>query len=249
MLEVMLEHDPDILCLQEVDKHSFFNTALESVGYSGTFTPKPDSPCLYVSGNSGPDGCAIFYRKDKFWLEKADWFVLSPDHPVTNQIAAYDILVEKSKKIKFCVLTTHFKARQGYDNLRKEQAEHLVEFIQKDMSDIPVVMCGDMNGNYKEPLYEVVKSSPVPLESIYTKLQSDESEPPFTTWKIRGSRNGEERESCKTIDYIWVTQSSVGVSGLLELPTEEQIGPDRLPAEHYPSDHLELMADLFIKCD
>ena len=26
------------------------------------FVPKPDSPCIYMEGNTGPDGCAIFYR-------------------------------------------------------------------------------------------------------------------------------------------------------------------------------------------
>lgn len=249
MLEVMLEHDPDILCLEEVDQYSFFNAALESVGYTGIFTPKPDSPCLYVRGNSGPDGCAVFYRKDKYVLEKANSFVIAPDHPVTNQIAAYAVLSDKTTSVKFCVLTTHFKAKQGYEELRQNQAEHLVKFVQEDMSHIPVVICGDFNGNYQEPLYGVMKSSPVALESIYTRLQNDLSEPKYTSWKIRGSHSGGERESCKGIDYIWVTRVSVDVAGLLLLPTEEQIGPDRLPSSNYPSDHLHLVADLFIKCD
>lgn len=41
---------------------------LDTQGYSGTFFPKPDSPCFYIDGNNGPDGCAIFYKKNKFEL-------------------------------------------------------------------------------------------------------------------------------------------------------------------------------------
>lgn len=41
--------------------------------YSGLFIPKPDSPCVYINDNNGPDGCAIFYKNDKFdLLEKHD---------------------------------------------------------------------------------------------------------------------------------------------------------------------------------
>ena len=61
--------------LQEVDHMAFLERALGSVGYCGHFSPKPDSPCLYLPHNNGPDGCAIFYRKDKFslvrWVSRA----------------------------------------------------------------------------------------------------------------------------------------------------------------------------------
>ena len=36
----------DILCLEEVDCFSHLSYVLESQGYAGIWTPKPDSPCL-----------------------------------------------------------------------------------------------------------------------------------------------------------------------------------------------------------
>ena len=66
MLEEIVRHDPDIVCLQEVDHFKFLRKSLSSLGYMGHFLPKPDSPCLYLADNSGPDGCAIFYKQDKF---------------------------------------------------------------------------------------------------------------------------------------------------------------------------------------
>lgn len=99
MLEEILRHDPDIICLQvntyiyvfeinevyiflhlstflyaqEVDHFDFLSRALATQSYSGLFVPKPDSPCVYIKDNNGPDGCAIFYKNNKFdLLEKHD---------------------------------------------------------------------------------------------------------------------------------------------------------------------------------
>lgn len=72
LLEEILIYDPDIICLQEVDHYDMLNRALSSIGYNGSFVPKPDSPCIYFSENTGPDGCAIFYKKTKFDLVKIE---------------------------------------------------------------------------------------------------------------------------------------------------------------------------------
>ena len=55
MLEEIARHNADVICLQEVDHFSFLRKSLASLGYTGHFTPKPDSPCLYLPNNSGPD--------------------------------------------------------------------------------------------------------------------------------------------------------------------------------------------------
>ena len=57
---------PDFLYFQEVDHFEFLQKTLSTQGYQGIFFPKPDSPCLYVKENNGPDGCAIFYSKNRF---------------------------------------------------------------------------------------------------------------------------------------------------------------------------------------
>ena len=56
MVEEIARHNADVICLQEVDHFMFLRKSLASLGYVGHFTPKPDSPCLYLSNNSGPDG-------------------------------------------------------------------------------------------------------------------------------------------------------------------------------------------------
>ena len=88
MLEELARHDPDILCLQEVDHFPFLSKSLRALGYQGHFLPKPDSPCIYLNDNTGPDGCAIFFKKDKFELEE-DGFkerVIHVWHVESNQV-------------------------------------------------------------------------------------------------------------------------------------------------------------------
>ena len=60
----------------------------------------------------------------------------------------------------------------------------------------------------------------------------------FTTWKIR--ETGEQK---KILDYIFHSPELKTVS-TLDMPTEEQIGEDRLPSLEFASDHLSLVADI-----
>ena len=86
MIEEIARHNADVICLQEIDHFNFFRKALATLGYVGHFTPKPDSPCLYLADNSGPDGCAIFYKKDKFDLVTLDSRVLEVWNVQSNQV-------------------------------------------------------------------------------------------------------------------------------------------------------------------
>ena len=99
MIEEIARHNADVICLQEIDHFSFFRKALATLGYVGHFTPKPDSPCLYLADNSGPDGCAIFYKKDKFDLVTLDSRVLEVWNVQSNQV--------KMRKGEFRFLENH----------------------------------------------------------------------------------------------------------------------------------------------
>ncbi|KAF6737374.1 Nocturnin [Oryzias melastigma] len=55
ILEEILTHRPDVLCLQEVDHYyDTFQPILARLGYQGSFLPKPWSPCLDVEQNNWP---------------------------------------------------------------------------------------------------------------------------------------------------------------------------------------------------
>lgn len=252
ILEEILTYRPDILCLQEVDHYyDTFQPIMASLGYHGSFLAKPWSPCLDVEQNNGPDGCALFYRRSRFSLQSTAHLRLSAMMLPTNQVAIVQMLHCRVTGRRLCVAVTHLKARSGWERLRSAQGADLLQSLRSitcrsggSQSEAasgtdPLVVCGDFNAEPSEDVYRRFRSSPLGLDSAYKLLSSDgQTEPAYTTWKIRPSG-----ESCSTLDYIWYTQDALGVECLLDIPTEEQIGPDRLPSYHYPSDHLSLLCD------
>ncbi|XP_060035057.1 nocturnin isoform X2 [Erinaceus europaeus] len=246
ILEEILAYQPDILCLQEVD-HYFdtFQPLLSRLGYQGTFLPKPWSPCLDVEHNNGPDGCALFFLQSRFRLLSSCSIRLTAMALKTNQVAIAQTLECRASSRQVCVAVTHLKARTGWERLRSAQGCDLLENLRgiTQGDQIPLIVCGDFNAEPSEEVYRRFASSSLNLDSAYKLLSADgQSEPPYTTWKIRTS--GESRH---TLDYIWYSRRALSVRAALELLTEEQIGPDRLPSFRYPSDHLSLVCDFSFK--
>ncbi|XP_013370703.1 PREDICTED: nocturnin [Chinchilla lanigera] len=242
ILEEILAYQPDILCLQEVD-HYFdtFQPLLSRLGYQGTFFPKPWSPCLDVEHNNGPDGCALFFLQNRFKLVNSANIRLTAMTLKTNQVAIAQTLECKESGRQFCIAVTHLKARTGWEQFRSAQGCDLLQNLQNitQGAKIPLIVCGDFNAEPTEEVYKHFASSSLNLNSAYKLLSADgQSEPPYTTWKIRTS--GECRH---TLDYIWYSQHALSVRSALDLLTEEQIGPNRLPSFNYPSDHLSLVCD------
>ncbi|VDN56441.1 unnamed protein product [Dracunculus medinensis] len=66
-------YEADIITLQEVETKQFFNffqPELELIGYSGIFSPKSRAKTMSEEERKYVDGCAIFWKYDKFDLEQ-----------------------------------------------------------------------------------------------------------------------------------------------------------------------------------
>ena len=254
LLEEILRSGADIICLEEVDHFfDFFQLKLSGSGFEGIFKPKVSSPCLSVDGNSGPDGCALFYRADAFSrLEKRELLLRNKDGEETNQVAILVRLeVQKtataaqnkdgisgnniaSPPPQLCVAVTHLKAKASAVDIRTAQGSHLYSEMKKICGDCPGVVCGDFNALSTEPVYKHFKESSHWLESSYSTANSGR-EPAFTSWKFRPGK-----VSKYTIDYIWYTSQLLQVNSVLKIPSEEEIGESALPGWNYPSDHIAL---------
>ena len=238
----------DIVCLEEVDHYSdFFEPELASRGFEGFFLPKVDSPCLSFPDNSGPDGCAFFYRSEKFKLmKKKDVILKNPDGKDSHQVALLARLrsrVDTSLPL-LCVAMAHFKSKTEGRTIREAQGKHLIEEASafSEAGD-PVVIVGDFNSTTEEevyPYFSDTNSHPdLRLDSSY---KVNGQEPSFTSWKFRAK--GEVKY---TIDYIWYTPERLQVEEVWGVPEEKDIGEDGLPCMQYPSDHLALVTHFSFK--
>jgi len=242
ILEEIIRYDPDVVCLQEVDHFKILEMALGSIGYHGRFAPKPDSPCIYLESNNGPDGCAIFFRDSKFDLLSEGSKVLEVWKVQSNQVLLSLNLREKNSGKEMCIATTHLKARSGalLSTLRNEQGKDILDYLETFRENRPVIISGDFNAEPSEPVFKtLMQNDKTPLQSAY-KIGEHEKEEnlQYTTWKIR--ETGEQKH---VLDYIFHSPQLETIS-TLDMPTEDQIGEDRLPSLEFASDHLSLVAEL-----
>lgn len=137
-----------------------------------------------------------------------------------------------------CVATTHLKARSGalMTSIRKEQGRALLDFVHSNNAGCPVIICGDLNAEPTEPVYDLFCRNSLNLSSAYA---CEGREPEYTSWKIR-----EDGEQCQTLDYIFYSKDHMQVDSTLKFPTSSEIGDHKLPSLIYPSDHLSLVCDL-----
>lgn len=177
LVQEIVQHNPDIICLQEVDHFKFLQKILATQNYEGVFFPKPDSPCLYINDNNGPDGCAVFFKKGRLELVNHFTRILEVWRVQSNQVAIAALFRTCDTNQEICVTTTHLKARKGalLSKLRNEQGKDLLCFIDGVAEKRPVILCGDFNAEPIEPIYSTVLNyKPLGLASAYSDLLAQE---------------------------------------------------------------------------
>ncbi|PFX20057.1 Nocturnin [Stylophora pistillata] len=238
-LQGILMYDPDIIALEEVDHfQDFFLPSLQKLGYEGLFVAKRDSPCLKFANNSGPDGCALFYDRERFSLKNhRDVSLKDSNGEITNQVALILNLFDKIQGKTLCVAVTHLKAKEGYEDLRLSQGKSLLQSVSECVSeDKAAIVLGDFNAEPSEPVCELMEDNQyLSLKNAYVTATG--RNPESTTWKIRPGK-----EVKHSIDYVWYSDN-LNVTGCLEFPESDSIPEERCPSLHYPSDHFSLVFD------
>ena len=196
--------------------------------------------------NSGPDGCALFFRSAKFsLLEKKELVLKDPTGVDSHQVAILVKLECRDKQPllpQLCVAVTHLKAKAESHEHRLAQGKHLLSEMTTFSCGLPSIICGDFNAQPDEPIYHYFSSHQDPMfVSAYTAGYHGK-EPSFTSWKFRPSK-----ESKYTIDYIWYTPGRLSVRAVWKIPSEEDIGEWALPNFGYPSDHMALGTQFALK--
>ena len=123
----------DIIGMEEVDRFGgFFAPALSLFGYQGIFNAKPRAPGVQLGFYS--DGCALFWKADKFDLvDKA-----RRSFRVGTQVYLLATLRHKASGRAIVVAVTHLKASKSEENarIRSLQSQELLEILQEKAASI-----------------------------------------------------------------------------------------------------------------
>lgn len=230
IVNVLLEHAPDVICLAEVDDTHFNALVIDLAGhaYVGMFQRKEASDAR--------DGTAIFFKTTTIACLSVHSFAIRPPE---SQVAMFALFAMRRKNKSFIVAATHLKAKGGFEDRRKEQCmaifNALGNFRRTHAAlDTPVFFVGDLNDVRDSPCIKYIERHAFALKSAYDAFYTDDSAY-YTTYKKR------DVEVRRVIDYIFHQHKATMCVGASLIPQVSSF-PDLLPAVDYPSDHLSIAA-------
>lgn len=176
LLREIVGYRADIVCLQEVQSdhfEEFFAPELDKHGYEALYKKKTIE--VYGGNINTIDGCATFFRRDRFSnvkkyeveFNKAAQSLTEALVPSTQKKAALNRLVKDNvaliavleakfsnqggdnlgKRQLLCVANTHINVPQDLKDVKLWQVHTLLKGLEKiaASADIPMLVCGDFN--------------------------------------------------------------------------------------------------------
>ncbi|GLT38651.1 hypothetical protein SLA2020_128840 [Shorea laevis] len=176
LLREIVGYRADIVCLQEVQNdhfEEFFAPELDKHGYQALYKRKTNE--VYSGNPHTIDGCATFFRRDRFShvkkyeveFNKAAQSLTDFAIPSTQKKAALSRLVKDNvalivvleakftnqgadnpgKRQLLCVANTHVNVQQDLKDVKIWQVHTLLKGLEKiaASADIPMLVCGDFN--------------------------------------------------------------------------------------------------------
>ncbi|EYU20684.1 hypothetical protein ABFS83_11G002500 [Erythranthe nasuta] len=176
LLREIVGYRADIVCLQEIQSdhfEEFFGPELDKHGYQAIFKRKSGE--IFTGPNNSIDGCATFFRRDRFShvkkyeveFNKAARSLIDALVPSAQKKNALNRLIKDNvalivvleakfgnqgidvpgKRQLVCVANTHVNVHQELKDVKLWQVHTLIKGLEKIAvsADIPMLVCGDFN--------------------------------------------------------------------------------------------------------
>lgn len=184
--EQLLKFDSDVICLQEVETQTYdeyWVPLMEKHDYNGLFHAKTRSQTMQVKDSKKVDGCAIFFKKEKFQLALKDTIDFSTawrNHKKFQRTEDYlnramnkdnVALILKLKHVAtnefIWVVTTHLHWDPQFNDVKTFQVgillDHMENLIKQhghinnnsDLKKVPLLICGDFNSQLDSAVVEL----------------------------------------------------------------------------------------------
>lgn len=185
LLMEILQHDADILCLQEVQEDHFKNQirpALQARGYQCEYKKR--------TGHK-PDGCAIIFKTSRLSLlssNPVEYFrpgdaLLDRDNVGLVLLLRPNSSEDQSDPSFICVANTHLLYNPRRGDIKLAQLAILLAEIKRlcrrsDGSSNPVVLCGDFNSTPHSPLYDLLTTGCLEYSGMQIGMVSGQESSP-----------------------------------------------------------------------
>jgi endonuclease/exonuclease/phosphatase family metal-dependent hydrolase len=230
--ETIKEYDVDLLGTQEVLANQLRDLKERLPQYATIGVGRAD-------GKEAGEYSAIFYKQDKFEVEKSGYFWLSETPEVAGskgwdaaceRIATWAVLKEKDSNKRLFFINTHLD--HVGKTARREGVKLLLERVKAESCGLPVIITGDFNAS---PESEVVQQVLTDGKFFDTRLLTPSVPEINGTYHEFGKIPVEKRT---VIDYIFVT-GDIAVNAYTVVPEKRD--------EVYLSDHRPVYVKIEIK--
>ncbi|XP_023515538.1 carbon catabolite repressor protein 4 homolog 3 [Cucurbita pepo subsp. pepo] len=167
--EELLMWNPDIICLQEVDKFFDVSEIMEKAGYVGSYTRRTGDAI---------DGCAIFWKAHKFRLIDEESIEFKRFN-LRDNVAQLSVLeMSKAKSRKLMIGNIHVLYNPSRGDVKLGQIRYLLsraEILSEKWSNLPFVLAGDFNSTPESAIYKFLSSSELNFMSYDRRELSGQS--------------------------------------------------------------------------
>jgi endonuclease/exonuclease/phosphatase family metal-dependent hydrolase len=228
VFDVIREHDPDVLGVQEALRFQLDEIGEALAGYGELGVGRDD-------GREAGEYAAILYKADRFEVSESGTFWFSDDPEAVGSIAwganlpricTWARLVEKSSGHAFYVFNVHLDHES--QESRERSAELLLERIDARAHADPVIVTGDFNAGEDNPAVRYVLGA---AESHRTVELRDSFRTLHPYDADVGTFNGfEGRTEGPKIDAVLVSGGwNVESAAIVRISRD-----GRYPSDHYP---------------
>ncbi|KAG6534540.1 hypothetical protein ZIOFF_008443 [Zingiber officinale] len=238
----------DLLCLQEVDNYEDISAYLKRKGYIGHYKRRT---------GWAKDGCALFWKAERFKLLEADNIEFRSFGLRDNvaQLLVFELSKGNPRRLVVGNIHVLFNPKRG-DIKLGQIYRFLLKATQlsEKWGGIPVVLAGDFNStpkvclNYYWTGKELANGSPhslithdLNLQSSYATIKSTAMTRDYLGEPLATSYHS---KFLGTVDYIWYSTGLTCTRVLDTLPLDTLRMLGGLPCQDIGSDHLSLVAEL-----
>lgn len=221
LVQLILHYDPDLLGVQEAEKHQldYLLQELGEYAYLGISRDNDENKGEYS---------AILYRKDRFSVlqHQTFWLSVTSDVPSIGwdanlpRIVTWGQFEDKNNGEQFFYFNTHF------DHLGVQAREHSSKLVVEKINEIaekaPVILTGDFNATPEAPPYNILSKDLLDARSVAIN----------PAYGPEGTFSGFELTSFEKfprIDYMFVRGFSV-----YSYETIADFFNDKFPSDHLP---------------